>query len=106
MSLVMGVVTQDLPFMGEVAERKPGFLKQLKAFMKETDGGAVPVSVAVAALGYTRHTIYRLIEREKETPGTGLRAWKFNNTILVCGKDIDRLADQEKRKPGRPKKVG
>ena len=92
-----------MPFMAEVQERRPGFLKQVKQFFKETDGGAVPVSVATAALGYHRTHIYKLIEREKEEPGTGLRAWKFGKTILVCAKDVDRMADQDKVKRGYQK---
>lgn len=89
--------------MADVEERKPGFLKQVKSFFKETDGGAVPVSVAKAALGYSQSHIYKLIKREREEEGTGLRAWKFGKTVLVCAKDIDRLADQDKVKRGYQK---
>lgn len=99
----MGDATAEMDFMDTVEERKPGFFKQVKAFMKETDGGAVPVSVAAVALGYSRKHVYELIKREIDSPGTGLRAKKFNNTVLVFAKDIDRLADQPKSKPGRPK---
>ncbi len=98
-------VTAEMEFMTDVEERKPGFFAQVKAFMKETDGGAVPMSVAKAALGYNQATIYRLIEKEKECPGTGLRAWKFNKTLLICAKDIDRIASAPKPKRGRPKKL-
>lgn len=90
--------------MADVEERKPGFFKQVKAFMKETDGGAVPVSVAKIALGVSQPSIYRLIEKEREAPGTGLRAWKFNKTLLVSAKDIDRIIEEPKPKRGRPKK--
>ena len=89
--------------MGDVEERKPGFLKQVKGFFKETDGGAVPTSVAQAALGYSRSHIHALIKREKDSPGTGLRAWKFGNTILICAKDIDRMQDEKKIKRGYQK---
>lgn len=99
----MGDATAEMDFMDTVEERKPGFFKQVKQFMKETDGGAVPVSVAAVALGYSRKHVYELIKREIEDPGTGLRAKKFNNTVLVFAKDIDRIADQPKAKPGRPK---
>ncbi len=102
----MADATAEMDFMETVEERKPGFFKQVKAFMKETDGGAVPVSVARVALGYSRSHIYRLIERELKEPGTGLRAKKFNNTVLVFAKDIDRLADEDKVKRGRPKTKG
>lgn len=101
----MPVASQELPFMADVEERKPGFLKQVKSFFKETDGGAVPVSVAVAALGYSKGHIHRLITRDREDPGTGLRAWKFGNTVLVCAKDIDRMADEDKIKRGYQKPV-
>lgn len=97
-------VTTEMEFMTDVEERPPGFLKQVKAFFKETDGGAVPVSVAKAALGYDQATIYRLMQKEKDEPGTGLRAWKFNKTVLICAKDIDRIASAPKPKRGRPKK--
>ena len=89
--------------MADVEERKPGFLKQVKGFFKETDGGAVPVSIATSALGYSRQHIYTLIKREKEEPGSGLRAWKFGKTILICAKDIDRMQDEEKIKRGYQK---
>ena len=98
--------TQDMPFMADVEERKPGFLNQVKRFFKETDGGAVPVSVAMAALGYSKSHIHTLIKREKEDSGSGLRAWKFNNTVLICAKDIDRMADEAKVKRGYQKPKG
>lgn len=102
----MSDATAEMDFMETVEERKPGFFKQVKQFFKETDGGAVPVSVAAVALGHSRQYIYELIKREIEEPGTGLRAKKFNNTVLVYAKDIDRLADQPKAKRGRPKTKG
>lgn len=102
----MSGVTQELGFMDTVEERKPGFFQQVKQFMKDTDGGAVPVSVAVVALGMSKSHVYRLIEKEIAEPGTGLRAKKFNSTILVYAKDIDRIADEEKRSRGRPKVKG
>ena len=92
-----------MEFMADVEERPKGFFKQVKEFMKQTDGGAVPTSVAKAVLGISQSQLYRLMEKEKQEPGTGLRAWKFNNTVLICAKDIDRLADQPKRGRGRPK---
>ena len=99
----MSGATTEMGFMADVEERPKGFFRQVKDFMRQTDGGAVPTSVAKAVLGISQATLYRLIEQEKECPGTGLRAWKFNNTVLICAKDIDRLADQPKRPPGRPK---
>ena len=99
----MGDLTAEMDFMDTVEERKPGFFAQVKDFMKSTDGGAVPVSVAAVALGHSRQHIYELIKKELEEPGTGLRAKKFNNTVLVFAKDIDRIADQPKAKRGRPK---
>ena len=99
-------VTQEMEFMTDVEERQPGFFAQVKAFMKETDGGAVPVSVARVALGYSHAQIYRLMEKEREEAGTGLRAWKFNKTVLISAKDIDRIASAPKPKIGRPRKEG
>ncbi len=99
----MSGVTAEMEFMADVEERPKGFFKQVKEFMKQTDGGAVPTSVAKAVLGISQAQLYRLMEREKECPGTGLRAWKFNNTVLICAKDIDRIADEPKRSRGRPK---
>ena len=97
--------TAEMDFMADVEERPPGFLKQVKNFFKETDGGAVPTSVACAVLGIKSAALYRLIEKEKQNPGTGLRAWKFNKTLLICAKDIDRIADEPKPKRGRPPKT-
>ena len=102
----MSGATTEMEFMETVEERKPGFFKQVKQFLKDTDGGAVPVSVAMVALGYSKSHIHTLIQRELDDPGTGLRAKKFNNTVLVYAKDIDRLADQDKVKRGRPKVKG
>ena len=90
--------------MADVQERPAGFLKQVKDFFKETDGGAVPTSVAKVVLGIDQASLYRLIEKEKQNPGTGLRAWKFNKTLLICAKDIDRIADEPKPRRGRPPK--
>ena len=97
--------TAEMEFMTDVEERPPGFLSQVKSFFKQTDGGAVPTSVAKVVLGIDSKQLYRLIEKEKQNPGTGLRAWKFNKTLLICAKDIDRIADAPKRKPGRPPKT-
>lgn len=97
-------VTAEMEFMETVEERKPGFFKQVKQFFKETDGGAVPVSLACKATGLSKARVYQLIEEEKESPGTGLRAWKFNGTVLVSAKDIDRVASAPKPKRGRPPK--
>lgn len=97
--------TAEMAFMADVEERPAGFLKQVKQFFKETDGGAVPTSVACAVLGIDSKQLYRLIEKEKNCPGTGLRAWKFNKTLLICAKDIDRIADEPKPKRGRPPKA-
>ena len=96
--------TAEMEFMADVEERKPGFFKQVKQFFKDTDGGAVPVSLACKATGLSKARIHQLILEEKDAPGTGLRAWKFNGTVLVSAKDIDRIASAPKPKRGRPKK--
>ena len=72
--------------------------------MKETDGGAIPVSAAAVALGVSHQRVHELIKKEIEAEGSGLRAKKFNKTILVFITDIEKRLDMPKSKGGRPKK--
>ena len=89
--------TLDLPM--QVEEKPLGFIASVKAFWKATDGGAVPVSLAAKMCGISRQRVHQLIKKELDQEGTGLRACKFNDKILVYVKDIEAYWD-------RPKDIG
>ena len=63
-----------------------------------------PVSAAAVALGVSHQRVHELIKKEIEAEGSGLRAKKFNKTILVFITDIEKRLDMPKSKGGRPKK--
>ena len=90
--------TLDLPL--KVEEKPLTFIQQVKGFWKATDGGAVPVSLAAKMCGISRQRVHQLIAKELEQEGTGLRAAKWNNTILVYIKDIEAYWDRPKDKGG------
>ena len=91
--------------LGLKVEEKPlSFIQQVKGFWKETDGGAVPVSLAAKLCGISTQRVHQLIKKELEQSGTGLRAKRFNDTVLVYVKDIEAYWDRPKNKGGRPKK--
>tara|TARA_B100000686_G_C16280449_1_gene708545 strand:- start:203 stop:517 length:315 start_codon:yes stop_codon:yes gene_type:complete len=96
--------TLDLPFAQQLESKPKSFISQVKEFMKETDGGAIPVSAAAVALGVSHQRVHELIKKEIEAEGSGLRAKKFNKTILVFITDIEKRLDMPKSKGGRPKK--
>ena len=96
--------TLDLPFAQQLESKPKSFISQVKEFMKETDGGAIPVSAAAVALGVSHQRVHELIKKEIEVEGSGLRAKKFNKTILVFITDIEKRLDMPKSKGGRPKK--
>ena len=96
--------TLDLPFAKQLETKPKSFISQVKEFMQETDGGAIPVSAAAVALGVSRQRVDELIRKELEVEGSGLRAKKFNKTVLVFINDIEKRLDMPKNKGGRPKK--
>lgn len=85
-----------------VKEKKKGFIKQLRDYFDQTEGGAVPAAVAGALLGISRQRVHELILREQEKPGTGLRAYRFDcapKSVLVNAKDVDRFAEERAKRP-------
>ena len=96
--------TLDLPFANQLQTKPKSFISQVKEFMQETDGGAIPVSAAAVALGVSKQRIHELIGKELKSEGSGLRAKKFNKTVLVYISDIEKRLDMPKSKGGRPKK--
>ena len=84
----------------KVEEKPLGFIESVKAFWKGTDGGAVPVALAATMCGISRERVYQLIKKEIEREGTGLRACKWNNKVLVYVKDIEAYWDRPKDKGG------
>ena len=90
--------TLELPL--NVEEKPLSFIQQVKGFWKDTDGGAVPVSMAMKLTGLSKTRVHQLIEKEEQEPGTGLRAKRWNKTILVYIKDIEAYWDRPKNKGG------
>jgi len=90
--------TLDLPL--KVEEKPLSFIQQVKGFWNDTDGGAVPVSLAAKLCGISKQRVHQLIEKELKKEGTGLRAKRWNNTILVYIKDIEAYWDRPKDKGG------
>lgn len=85
-----------------VKEKKRGFIQQLRDYFEETEGGAIPCSVACTLLGVSRQRVHELIKREEDKPGTGLRAYRFAcapKTVLVNAKDVDRFAEERAKRP-------
>ena len=94
------ISTQEFAFTSELPQKKTrvGLLGQIRDFWQETDGGAIPVSLARKILKCSDVTIYRYIENKK------LHGYKFNKTVLVSIKDVEKLLDEPKNKGGRPVK--
>lgn len=90
--------TLELPL--NVEAKPKTFLQQVKGFWKDTDGGAVPVSMAAKLTGLSTQRVHQLIEKELKEAGTGLRAKKWEKTILVYIKDIEAYWDRPKNKGG------
>ena len=85
-----------------VRKKKRGFIQQLRDYFEQTQGGAIPAAVAKTLLGVSRQRIHELIEREKNFPGTGLRAYRFDcapGTVLVNAEDVDRFAEERAKRP-------
>ena len=96
----MDTGTLELAFAKDLETKPKSFISQVKDFWKETDGGAIPVSAAAAALGVSRQRVAELIKKELLEEGAGLRAKKFNNTVLVYISDIEKRLDDPKKKGG------
>ena len=97
------------PFLDKVEKKtlkKKGFISQVKEFMKITQGGAIPQPLACKILGISRQRMHQLIKKEKEQPGTGIRAYRFSampNVVLINAEDVDRhhARQQEYKKEGK-----
>ena len=85
----MDTGTLELAFAKDLEKKPKSFIAQVKEFFTETDGGAIPVSAAAVALGVSRQRVAELIKKELEEEGSGLRAKKFNKTVLVYISDIE-----------------
>ena len=89
------------------AEKKLNkFLDEVKEFFKETDGGAVPIGSAAAALGIQKRRLYDLIDMDLVNSVQFTNPDSKHPTILVPLKEIDRLHTEGVPKPkmGRPRK--
>jgi hypothetical protein len=92
--------TLELAFAKDLETKPKSFISQVKDFWKETDGGAIPVAAAAAALGVSRQRVAELIKKELLEEGSGLRAKRFNKTVLVYISDIEKRLDMPKNKGG------
>ena len=100
MSEVANEFPAEFAFTSELPKRKTKetFIQGVKRFFKETDGGAIPVSLACKILKCSDVTLYRWIEKGK------IRGHKFNKTVLVSVADVEAMLDMPRDKGGRPKK--
>ena len=104
----MSVTTQEFGFTSEFPREKTkaGFLDEVREFFKETDGGAVPIGSAAAALGIEKRRLYDLVVMDLVNSVEFVTPNCKRPTILVPLKEIERLhADGiPKPKMGRPRK--
>ena len=104
----MSVTTQEFGFTSQFPREKTklGFLDEVKEFFKETDGGAVPVGSAAAALGIETRRLYHLIDYDLVQSVEFVTPNCKRPTVLVPLKEIERLHQDGIPKPkmGRPAK--
>ena len=100
--------TQEFGFTSEFPREKTKltFLDEVKEFFKETDGGAVPVGSAAAALGIQTRRLYDLIDYDLVQSVEFLTPNCKKPCVLVPLKEIERLHRDGLPKPkmGRPRK--
>ena len=104
----MSVTTQEFGFTSQFPREKTklGFLDEVKEFFNETDGGAVPVGSAAAALGIETRRLYHLIDYDLIQSVEFITPNCKRPTVLVPLKEIERLHKDGIPKPkmGRPRK--
>ena len=104
----MSVTTLEFGFTSQFPREKTklGFLDEVKEFFNETDGGAVPVGSAAAALGIETRRLYHLIDYDLVQSVEFLTPNCKRPTVLVPLKEIERLHQNGIPKPkmGRPTK--
>ena len=100
--------TQEFGFTSEFPREKTklGFLDEVKEFFKETNGGAVPIGSAAAALGIEKRRLYDLINYDLVSSVEFVTPNCKRPTVLVPLKEIERLHNDGIPKPkmGRPTK--
>ena len=81
-------------------------MDEVKEFFNETEGGAVPIGSAAAALGIQKRRLYDLIDMDLVNSVEFVTPGSKQPTILVPLKEIERLHTQGIPKPkmGRPRK--
>lgn len=89
---------ETLPFFNSVQKEQrtkdESLTDQVRRFMKDTDGGAVPPWFAQCCLGISRQRVSQLVE-----DGT-LRAFKVNGRVLISTTDIDAFDEKRKKQAG------
>lgn len=86
---------------------KKSFLDEVREFFAETDGGAVPLGSAAAALGVGKKRLYDLVASGHVNSVRFRNPGCSQSIILVSLAEIDRLHEEGLPviKQGRPKKT-
>ena len=104
----MSSTTQEFGFTTQFPREKTklGFLDEVKEFFNETEGGAVPIGSAAAALGIQKRRLYDLIDMDLVNSVEFVTPNCKRPTVLVPLKEIERLHSQGIPTPkmGRPRK--
>ena len=96
----MSEAIKDFDFVSSLPQKKTrkGLIAQVRAFWKETDGGAIPIPLASKMIKRDPETIRRWIQKDK------LRAFRYGKQVLVNIDDLEALLDEPTDVGGRPKK--
>jgi hypothetical protein len=89
------------------SKTKKSFLDEVREFFAETDGGAVPLGSAAAALGVGKKRLYDLVASGHVNSVRFRNPGCSQSIILVSLAEIDRLHEEGLPviKQGRPKKT-
>ena len=96
----MSEAIKEFDFVSSLPQKKTrkGLIAQVRAFWKETDGGAIPIPLASKMIKRDPETIRRWIQKDK------LRAVRYGKQVLVNIDDLEALLDEPTDVGGRPKK--
>ena len=96
----MSEAIKEFDFVSSLPQKKTrkGLIAQVRAFWKETDGGAIPIPLASKMIKRDPETIRRWIQKDK------LRACRYGKQVLVNIDDLEALLDEPTDVGGRPKK--
>jgi len=97
----MSEAVTEFDFVSSLPQKKTrkGLIAQVRAFWKETDGGAIPVPLASKMIQRDPETIRNWVKKGK------LRAFRYGKQVLVNIDDLESLLDEPTDVGGRPKKL-